>query len=193
MILKTAAKTYDLAERTHIMGILNVTPDSFSDGGSYTSMEEAVKQAVEMEKQGADIIDIGGESTRQNHKDEYLDEELSRGLPMRKAVKSAINIPISVDTYKAEVAKQAIEAGADIINDIWGAKKEPEIATIAATYQTPIILMHNRTDMNYTNLIEDMKRDLQTSIDIALKENVPKKNIILDPGVGFAKTMEDNL
>jgi len=193
MILKTATKTYDLAERTHIMGILNVTPDSFSDGGNYTSLERAVKQAIEMEKQGADIIDIGGESTRPNHKAVSLDEELSRVIPMIKAVKSAINIPISVDTYKAEVAKQAIEAGADIINDIWGAKKEPEIATIAAAYQTPIILMHNRTDMNYTNLIEDMKRDLQASIDVALRANVPKKNIILDPGIGFAKTMEDNL
>src|SRR5690625_1247553 len=114
MILKTATKTYDLAERTHIMGILNVTPDSFSDGGNYTSLERAVKQAIEMEKQGADIIDIGGESTRPNHKAVSLDEELSRVIPMIKAVKSAINIPISVDTYKAEVAKQAIEAGADI-------------------------------------------------------------------------------
>src|SRR5699024_6564821 len=140
-------------------------------GGSYTSMEGAVKQAVEMEKQGADIIDIGGESTRKKHKGNALDVELSRVIPMIKPDKSEINIPISDDTHKPEVANQAIGAGADIINDIWGAKKEPEIAIIAATYQTPIILMHNRTDMNYTNLIEDMKRDLQTSIDIALKAN----------------------
>src|SRR5690625_7516242 len=124
MILKTATKTYDLAERTHIMGILNVTPDSFSDGGNYTSLERAVKEAIEMEKQGADIIDIGGESTRPNHKAVAMDEELSRVIPMIKAVKSAINMPISVDTYKAEVAKQAIEDGADIVNDTSGAKDE---------------------------------------------------------------------
>src|SRR5690625_3776796 len=193
MILKTATKTYDLAERTHIMGILNVTPDSFSDGGNYTSLERAVKQAIEKEKQDADIIDIGEESTRPNHKAVSLDEELSRVIPMIKAVKSAINIPISIDTYKAEVAKQAIEAGADIINDVWGAKREPEIAAVAASYQTPIILMHNRTNMDYTDVMEDMKKDLYKSIEIALSANVAENNIILDPGIGFAKTMEDNL
>lgn len=193
MILKTATKTYNLAERTHIMGILNVTPDSFSDGGSYTSLEQAVEQAVEMERQGADIIDIGGESTRPDHESVSLEDELNRVIPIIKAVKSAINIPISIDTYKAETAKQAIQAGASIINDVWGAKREPEIAAVAAAYHTPIILMHNRTNMNYTSLIDDMKKDLRESIDIALRAHVAKENIILDPGIGFAKTMEDNL
>lgn len=193
MILKTARKTYDLTARTHIMGILNVTPDSFSDGGNYNSVERAVEQAIEMERQGADMIDIGGESTRPNHKAVSLEEELDRVIPMIKAVKSAINIPISIDTYKAEVAKQAIEAGADIINDVWGAKREPEIAAVAASYQTPIILMHNRTNMDYTDVMEDMKKDLYKSIEIALSANVAENNIILDPGIGFAKTMEDNL
>jgi len=193
MILKTAVKNYDLSKRTHIMGILNVTPDSFSDGGSYTTIEKAVEQAKKMEELGADIIDIGGESTRPDHDPISLEEELERVLPMIKAVKEHINIPISVDTYKAETARQAVEAGADIINDVWGAKREPEIAEVASKYGVPIILMHNRTNENYTSLIDDMKKDLQESIDIAVKAGVNKENIILDPGVGFAKSAKDNL
>lgn len=192
MNLKMKTKTYQLADRTHIMGILNVTPDSFSDGGNYTSVEKAVAQAVEMERLGADIIDIGGESTRPDHESVALEEELNRVIPIIKAVKEKVNIPISIDTYKAETAKQAIEAGAEIINDIWGAKREPEIAKVAAQYNVPIILMHNRTNKNYTSLIDDMKKDLQESIDIVLKAEVMRENIILDPGIGFAKTMEDN-
>lgn len=192
MMLKTNSKMYDLTERTHIMGILNVTPDSFSDGGQYTSLENAVLQAVEMEKQGADIIDIGGESTRPDHAPVSIQEELDRILPVIEAVKQSVHIPISIDTYKAEVASQAIEAGAEIINDIWGAKKDPEMAGVAATYQTPIILMHNRHNTNYNDLIEDMKSDLHENIQIALRAGVDQEQIILDPGVGFAKTLEDN-
>lgn len=192
MILTTATKTYNLASRTHIMGILNVTPDSFSDGGSYTQVEKAVEQAVKMEQLGADIIDIGGESTRPGHQPLIVKEELARIIPVIEAVKQKIHIPISVDTYKAETADLAIKAGADIINDIWGAKKEPKIAEVAAKHNVPIILMHNRTNKNYQSLIEDMKKDLQESIDIALQAGVAKENIILDPGIGFAKTMENN-
>lgn len=193
MQLKTKSKTFDLLDRTYIMGILNVTPDSFSDGGKYTSIERAVKQAIEMEKFGADMIDIGGESTRPDHESVSLEKELERVVPMIEAVRRNVNIPISIDTHKAETARQAIEAGAEIINDIWGAKREPEIAKIAATYDTPIILMHNRTNMNYSCLIDDMKRDLKESISIAINAGVPEKNIILDPGIGFAKTAEHNL
>ncbi|MBY7141650.1 dihydropteroate synthase [Virgibacillus sp. NKC19-3] len=193
MILKTVTKTFDLSDRTHIMGILNVTPDSFSDGGNYTLIENAVKQAVEMEKLGADIIDIGGESTRPDHEPVSQEEEIRRVVPMIKAVKDNIHIPISIDTYKAETARQAIEAGAEIINDVWGAKRDPEIASIAANYQAPIILMHNRTNKDYTFLIDDMKKDLAESITIALKAGVARENIVLDPGVGFAKTAKDNL
>lgn len=193
MLLKTRTKTYDLAKRTHIMGILNVTPDSFSDGGKYTTIENAVQQAVKMEELGADIIDIGGESTRPDHEPVALDEEIHRVVPMIKAVKEEINLPISIDTYKAETARQAIEAGAEIINDVWGAKREPEIASVAAMYNVPIILMHNRTNMDYTSLIDDMKRDLAESIEIALKAGVSHEHIVLDPGVGFAKTAKDNL
>lgn len=193
MLLKTPTKTYRLTERTHIMGIINITPDSFSDGGKYTSVDKAVEQAIKMESLGADMIDIGGESTRPDHDPVSLQEELNRVIPVIKAMKDKVNIPISIDTYKAETARQALEAGAEIINDIWGAKKDPEIAAVAAEYCAPIILMHNRTNMNYTSLIDDMKRDLQESIDIAIKYGVGTENIILDPGVGFAKTVKDNI
>jgi len=193
MILKTAVRNYDLSKRTHIMGILNVTPDSFSDGGHYTTVEKAVEQAKRMEEEGADIIDIGGESTRPNHDPVSLEEELERVLPVIQALKENITIPVSIDTYKAKTARQAIEAGADIINDIWGAKREPEIAKVAADLDVPIILMHNRTDDQYQSLLHDMKNDLEESIDIAVKAGVKKENIILDPGVGFAKSAKENL
>jgi dihydropteroate synthase len=195
MILKTKTKTYHLLERTYIMGILNVTPDSFSDGGKYTSLEKALSHAVNMEKDGADIIDIGGESTRPGHTPLSTEEEIERVVPVIQAVREKISIPISVDTYKAETARAALEAGADMINDIWGAKKDPEIANVAAEYDVPIILMHNRKEeeAHYSNIIDDMKRDLEESIDIALTAGVRKENIILDPGLGFAKSMEEHL
>ncbi|WP_067729652.1 dihydropteroate synthase [Oceanobacillus damuensis] len=193
MILKTNKKTLNLSERTHIMGILNVTPDSFSDGGSYTTIEKAVEQAVLMEKQGADIIDIGGESTRPGHAPVTAEEEIHRVVPVIQALKEKLNIPISIDTYKAKTAEKAVEAGADIINDVWGAKREPEIANVAAEYRVPIILMHNRTDEDYHSIIDDMKTDLEESIEIALQAGVPKDHIILDPGLGFAKSARDNL
>ncbi|ALX49424.1 dihydropteroate synthase [Lentibacillus amyloliquefaciens] len=193
MKLTTREKTFHLDERTHIMGILNVTPDSFSDGDSYTSIDRAVKQAILMEQEGADMIDVGGESTRPDHDPVSLEEELQRVLPVIRALKENVTLPISIDTYKAETARQAIEAGADMINDVWGAKREPEIAEVAATADVPIILMHNRTNMNYRSLIDDMKQDLQESIDIATQAGVPRERIVLDPGVGFAKTSGDNL
>src|SRR5690625_2905501 len=142
MNLKTKTRSYDLTDHTYIMGILNVTPDSFSDGGSYDSIEKAVAQAKKLEAQGADIIDIGGESTRPDHDPVSEDEEISRVIPMIEGVKKAVNVPISIDTYKAETARQALSAGAEMINDVWGAKREPEIAKVAAVYNAPIILMH---------------------------------------------------
>src|SRR5699024_1906304 len=128
MLLRTTSKTLHLDKRTHIMSILNITPDSFSDGGKYTSIDDAVEQAIKMEKLGADIIDIGGESTRPDHKQVSSKEEQARVVPVIEAIKEKVSIPISIDTYKSETAKRAIEAGADIINDIWGAKNDPEIA-----------------------------------------------------------------
>ncbi|NBJ71270.1 MULTISPECIES: dihydropteroate synthase [Clostridia] len=193
MRLKTKKQTYDLTNRTHIMGILNVTPDSFSDGGNYNTLEKAIEQAVKLEKEGADILDIGGESTRPNHEPISQTEEIARVVPIIQEVKKHIRIPISIDTYKAETAKAAIEAGADIINDVWGAKREPDIVQVAKAYNVPIILMHNRTHTDYQDLIIDMITDLEESIAIALKAGVPNEQIIIDPGIGFAKTAEHNL
>lgn len=193
MQLKTSTKTYKLTNRTHVMGILNTTPDSFSDGGRYATIEQVIRQAVKMEDLGADIIDIGGESTRPNHNPVSLTEELDRVIPAIKAIKGKVNIPISIDTYKAETAKKALEAGAEIVNDVWGAKKDPEIAAVAAEHHAPIILTHNRTNMDYTSLIDNMKADLYESIDIALNHGVDQENIIIDPGIGFAKTVQDNI
>ena len=183
----------DMNNKTWIMGILNVTPDSFSDGGRYNNEEAAIMQAEKMIKDGVDIIDIGGESTRPGYEKISDEEEISRVVPIIKALKKKFNKPISIDTYKSEVARYALEAGADIINDIWGAKADPKMAEVAARYQAPIILMHNRDNMNYQDLMEDMISDLQESIAIVKDAGVPDEKIILDPGIGFAKTYEDNL
>ncbi|MFD1417082.1 dihydropteroate synthase [Oceanobacillus jeddahense] len=174
------------------MGILNVTPDSFSDGGQYTDIEKAVAKGKKMEEDGADIIDIGGESTRPGHTPVSAEEEIERIIPVIEALKDSLQTPISVDTFKAAVAEQAVKAGASIINDIWGAKREPEIAEIAARYEVSMILMHNRTDMDYGDFMTDVKADLQESISIAKKAGVEDNQIILDPGIGFAKTMKQN-
>lgn len=183
----------NIEEKTLVMGILNITPDSFSDGGDYIDLELAIYHAKEMVKNGADIIDIGGESTRPGSKAVSIDDELARVIPVIDKLSKELDVPISIDTYKAEVAKQAIEAGASIINDVWGAKADPEMANIAALYNVPIILMHNRHDRNYDQLIPDMIVDLLESVNIAKKAGVTDDKIILDPGIGFAKTINDNL
>lgn len=192
MILKTKSKTFHLNKKTLIMGILNTTPDSFSDGGQFDSVTQAVAHAQEMVEAGADIIDIGGESTRPDHRPVSETEEIERVVPIIQAVSEAVEVPISIDTYKARTAEAAIQAGAEIINDIWGAKKDPEMASIAAKYQIPIILMHNRDNKAYTNLIDDMVVDLQASIEIVKAAGVADEQIILDPGIGFAKTLPEN-
>lgn len=184
----------ELGNRTLIMGILNVTPDSFSDGGLWDDPDRAVEHALQMAADGADIIDIGGESTRPGHQPVGLGEELARVLPVIESIhRAAPHIPLSIDTYKAEVARQAIAAGAHIINDIWGCKADPEMAAVAAAADCPIILMHNRQDRDYTNLSADMSADLKESIDLALAAGVKPANIILDPGIGFAKDFNENL
>jgi dihydropteroate synthase len=191
--LKTANHTFGLNEKTLIMGILNVTPDSFSDGGKYDKLESAINHAQEMVQQGADILDVGGESTRPGAVCVPLEAELERILPVIKALKASVNVPISIDTYKAEVARQAVAAGADIINDVWGAKADPDMAAVAAFCDVPIILMHNRRDTNYTDFMKDMILDLQQSISIVKEAGVKDSHIILDPGIGFAKTYLQNL
>lgn len=192
-IIKTNHGTLDLNKKTMIMGILNVTPDSFSDGGRYNDLDRAVEQAIKMVKDGADIIDIGGESTRPGHTSVSEEEEIRRVVPVIEAVRAAISIPISIDTFKAETAKKAIEAGADMINDVWGAKYDRKMASVAAEKGVPLILMHNRTEMNYSIFLEDVKIDLKESITIAQQSGVLPEQIILDPGIGFAKTLEQNL
>lgn len=185
--------TLDFSKRTLIMGILNITPDSFSDGGKYNQVESAVIHAKEMIEQGADIIDVGGESTRPGSAKVSQEEELARVIPIIKALSNEIKVPISIDTYKAEVAKQAIEAGAHIINDVWGAKADIKMAQVAAKYKVPIILMHNRDNKDYQDLIPDMISDLQESISIVREAGVMDEKIILDPGIGFAKNFEHNI
>ena len=185
--------TLDYSGKTQIMGILNTTPDSFSDGGKYVDIDKAIFHANEMIKNGADIIDIGGESTRPGFDPVSVEQEIERTIPVIRKLCKEIDVPISIDTYKAEVAKQAIEAGATIINDIWGAKADPDMGKVAATYDVPIILMHNRHNRDYDQLIPDMIVDLMESVKLVKDAGVKDEKIILDPGVGFAKTMEDNL
>lgn len=193
MQIKTRTKILDLNTHTHIMGILNVTPDSFSDGGKYNELEKAVDHAKQMVADGADIIDVGGESTRPGHKPVSVEEEIARVVPVIEALRAAgIAVPISIDTYKAETAAAALQAGADIINDVWGAKYDPEIAAVARAYDAPIILMHNRNNKSYTSIIDEMIRDLEESIAIAKQAGVDDQQIILDPGIGFGKELADN-
>ena len=179
-----------------VMGILNVTPDSFSDGGKYVEVEKAVAYAKRMAAEGADIIDIGGESTRPGAEPVSVAEELARVIPVIKRLKAEIDIPLSIDTYKAEVARQAISAGADIINDVGGAKFDPDMAKVMAETDAQVILMHNRCLSRfgaYENLILDVKRELKESVDLALQSGVKAEKIILDPGIGFAKTIVQNI
>ena len=186
-------KVLDFKERTYIMGILNVTPDSFSDGGNYNNVELALKRAKKMIEEGADIIDIGGESTRPDAEYVSEEEEINRVIPIVKAIKKELDVLISVDTYKSNTAKAAILAGADIINDIWAFKKDREMAKLVADNNVTCVLMHNRENVPYNNIMEDVIKDLEESIEIALSNGVKKDKIILDPGIGFAKNYEENL
>lgn len=183
----------DFHKETIIMGILNVTPDSFSDGGKYNSIDAAVMQAKRMVADGAKIIDIGGESTRPGHTPISEQEEIERVVPIIRALAKEVPAILSVDTYKANVACAAIEAGAQMINDIWGAKREPEIAQVAAEYNVPIILMHNRDNENYADYWAEFQQDLQESIQIATEAGVPQQHIILDPGIGFVKNLQQSI
>jgi len=191
---------YDLSEKVLLMGILNVTPDSFSDGGIYFDPYKAADRALEMEEEGADIIDIGGESTRPGSKPISVKEELKRVLPVIERLKGKLKIPISIDTYKAEVAKQAIEAGACIVNDISGLKFDHRMASIVAEHKVAVILMHIKgtpKDMQknpkYNNLLKEIYDYLKDSIKIATEHGISDDRIIIDPGIGFGKSVEDNL
>lgn len=186
--------TLDYTAETFVMGILNVTPDSFSDGGKYNNVAAAVAQAKKMVAEGAKIIDVGGESTRPGYERISDENEIARIVPVIQALVAEVPAVISVDTYKANVARAAIEAGAHIINDIWGAQAEPEIAHVAADLNVPIILMHNRDNTDYgANFWMAAKADLEKSIAIAKDAGIPDSHIILDPGIGFAKTTAQNI
>lgn len=184
----------DFSKETVVMGILNVTPDSFSDGGRYSQTDAALLRATEMLKDGAKIIDIGGESTRPGHTPVSLEEELERTIPVIEVLSRELDCAISIDTYKASVAEEAMKAGAHIINDVWGAKREPRIAEVANQYGAPIILMHNREQAIYEgNFGDELLAGIEESIRIARNAGIAEHNIWLDPGIGFAKDIHENI
>ena len=179
-------------ERTYVMGIINVSPDSFS-GDGLDSVDAAVAQAQRFAAEGVDILDVGGESTRPNSAPITVDEELRRVIPVLERLAGKVEVPLSVDTYKLEVARQALDAGAEMLNDIWGLKQEPKLAELAAKRGVPIILMSNQREDPQRNIVPAVIADLKRAIDLALDAGVPWENIIVDPGVGFGKTLEQNL
>lgn len=198
--IKLKNKELTLGERTLVMGILNVTPDSFSDGGNFLDLSKALEHARGMIKNGADIIDIGGESTRPGAKEISVSSELDRVIPIIKLLRKESDIPISIDTYKSIVAQSAFEAGADIINDISACRFDPEMKTLAAKYNAPVIIMHIKgtpknmqMEPTYKDVIAEIKKYLSESIDSLTSAGLDKEQIIIDPGIGFGKTTEHNL
>ncbi|MCL2856101.1 MAG: dihydropteroate synthase [Oscillospiraceae bacterium] len=191
--MKIGSRLIDFSQGTMFMGILNVTPDSFSDGGLYANLDAALAQTQTLVEEGADIIDVGGESTRPGHQPVSGQEELERVAPVIEAIRQRFDIPISVDTYKAQVAEAGVLAGADMINDVWGFKADPEIARVAAKHGVPCCLSHNKQNKNYPNLVQDVIDDLRESVEIATGAGVSTDKIIVDPGLGFAKEYEHNL
>lgn len=182
-----------LGERTLIMGILNVTPDSFSDGGHFHRFDRAIAQALRMAEEGADIIDIGGESARPGYMPISLEEELDRVIPIIRTLKKEIDLPLSIDTYKAKIATAALREGVHMVNDIWGLKADRKMAGIVAAAGVPVCLMHNRREPVYRNFITDIISDLRESVDLALAAGIKKNNIMVDPGIGFGKNLDHNL
>lgn len=195
MILKCRDKNIELGKRTLIMGILNVTPDSFSDGGRYNNLDSALEQAKKMIEDGVDIIDIGGESTRPGHTQISVEEEIGRVVPVIEMLSKELDIVISIDTYKYQVAEAALKAGAHIINDIWGLQYDNgEMAKLAADYNVPVIAMHNQNGTEYReDIILSMRKFFERTYEISDRYGISRDNIILDPGIGFGKGMEENI
>lgn len=190
--MKIGNKTFK--DHTYIMGILNVTPDSFSDGGNFNNIDHALRHTEEMIRDGADIIDVGGESTRPGYTLIPDNDEIERVCPVIEKIKDNFDIPVSVDTYKHKVAEVAIKSGADLINDIWGFRYDSgEMAALAAKYSMPVCLMHNRKDTDYTDFLSDVTSDLAECIKIARNAGLSDDLIMIDPGIGFAKSLEQNL
>ncbi len=186
-------KTFDTNCQVYIMGILNVTPDSFSDGGRFCTMDAALYHAQEMVRDGADILDVGGESTRPGHVQISDEEEIDRVVPVIEALKARFDTPVSVDTYKSRVARAAVDAGADLVNDIWGLKYDEKMAEVIASSGVSCCLMHNREKAVYQDFLPDVIDDLRESLRLAEAAGIDKDKIILDPGIGFGKTYEMNL
>ena len=186
-------KYFDVNNHTYVMGILNMTPDSFSDGGQWLDKDKALYRVESMLEEGMDILDIGGESTRPGHVVISAEEEIARVVPVIEAIKERFDVPVSLDTYKAAVAKEGIRVGVDMINDIWGLKRDPDMVQVIAQSGVACCLMHNRKEAEYINLLADMVTDLQESVGVALEAGIPKEKIILDPGIGFGKAYVDNL
>ena len=180
-------------QRTYVMGIINVTPDSFSGDGLGDDLKGIAELAIKHQEEGADFLDIGAQSTRPGSTPITIEEELARLLPALETVLSVVNLPVSVDTYKSPVARLAVEAGATIINDVWGLMDDPEIATVASESGAGLIIMHNQKIPHYQDLVPDLMASLSQSVDLARAAGVPQDSIILDPGIGFGKTADHNL
>ena len=191
--MKIGNREFDVKNNCYIMGILNVTPDSFSDGGKWNNLERAKQHTADMINEGASIIDIGGESTRPGHVQISVQEEIERVVPAIEMVKKNFDIPVSIDSYKSEVVEAALKAGADMVNDIWGLKYDRRIAELIVRYNVPCCLMHNRENAEYECFQRDMIQDIRDSLTIAKEAGIPDNKIILDPGIGFGKTYEQNL
>lgn len=186
-------REFDTANRCYIMGILNVTPDSFSDGGRFQEADKALYHVEEMIEEGADIIDVGGQSTRPEYREISETEEIERVTPVIEKIKTRFDIPVSIDTYKSSVAKAGLLAGADLVNDIWGLRYDRKMAEVIAESGAAYCLTHNKKEAVYQNLITDVMNDLGKSVHLAEQLGISKEKIILDPGVGFGKTYEQNL
>jgi dihydropteroate synthase len=191
--VKIGTKDFQTSGHTYVMGILNVTPDSFSDGGKWNQLDKALFHVEEMLKDGMDIVDIGGESTRPGYTLLSDQEEIDRIVPAIEAVRARFDVPISLDTYKSQVAQAGLAAGADLINDIWGLKYDPQLAQVIAKAGVPCCLMHNRKEPDYNDYLPDLVADLRETLNLAQAAGIAKEQIILDPGVGFGKTYENNL
>lgn len=191
--MKIGNKEFKDNNKTYVMGILNVTPDSFSDGGKYNQLDAALFHVKEMIKDGADLLDIGGESTRPGYEKISDQEEIERVVPIIEAIRSSFEITISIDTYKSKVAAAAIDAGADLVNDIWGLKYDAQMAETIAKRNAACCLMHNRKGADYTAFLTDVVSDLEESVKLAKAAGIADDKIMLDPGVGFAKDYEQNL
>lgn len=186
-------KDFDLFNHSYIMGILNVTPDSFSDGGTYNEIDSALFHTKKMIEEGADIIDVGAESTRPGASLVSAEEEIDRAVPVIERIKAEFDIPVSIDTYKAKTAEACIKAGADMINDIWGLKGDRAMAGLLAKSKLPCCLMHNRNNKDYKDFLEDYLKDIDTMVRAAVDAGIEREKIILDPGIGFAKDTSQNL